>query len=62
MSSMSENEKARKSRRQAERGDYDPLERMRKVFDELAPEWEASRERSRRAIAEAEVALKLRSR
>jgi hypothetical protein len=45
-----------------DRSSGDPFERLRKYLDEVRPEWEASRERSKRALAELDAALKLRSR
>jgi hypothetical protein len=48
--------------RRADRNGEDPFERLRKYLDEVRPEWEASRERSKRALAELDAALKLRSR
>jgi len=61
MSQMPENGN-HESVSRVDRGDDDPLERVRKVIKELTPEWEASRERSKRALAEMDALLKLRSR
>ena len=62
MSHMPENEEAKRSSRRIEGSGDDPFERLRKYLKEVQPEWEASRERSRRALAELDAALKLRSR
>jgi hypothetical protein len=59
---MPERENHRRPSRRADRNDDDPLEQMRRFREEMEVEWEASEERSRRALAEMEVALKLRSR
>lgn len=59
---MPEHENHREPSKRIDGNGEDPLERMRKVFEEVRPEWEASRERSQRALAELDAALKLRSR
>jgi len=59
---MSEHKNDKVSSERADRNSDDPWERMQRVVEELRPEWEASRERSKRALAEADAALKLRSR
>jgi hypothetical protein len=59
---MPERENNEGASRRADRSGDDPFERLRKYLDEVRPEWEASRERSKRALAEMDAALKLRSR
>jgi hypothetical protein len=59
---MSEPDNSNEDSGRADRSGDDPFERLRKYLDEIRPEWEASRERSKRALAEMEIALKLSSR
>jgi hypothetical protein len=59
---MPERENHKKLSRRSDEKASDPFEQVRKLREELEPEWEASEERSKRALAEMEVALKLRSR
>ncbi|HEX6152844.1 MAG TPA: hypothetical protein VFZ19_04895 [Solirubrobacterales bacterium] len=59
---MPDNGNQEPAARRADRDQGDPLERVRKVIEEIRPEWEASRERSQRALAELDAALELRSR
>ncbi|MGN6257378.1 MAG: hypothetical protein ACTHN3_06475 [Solirubrobacterales bacterium] len=48
--------------RRRPRSSDDPMVRLREVMDKARKEFNASRERGRRAVAEADAALKLRSR
>jgi hypothetical protein len=59
---MPENGNHKPTSHRADRHDDDPLERVRKKIEEIRPEWEASRERSQRALGELDAALKLHSR
>ena len=59
---MQKNGTHERSSHRSRRGDSDPWEQIRKVLEEAQDEFEASRERSKRALAEADAALKIGSR
>jgi hypothetical protein len=59
---MNRNENSHTPRRRNAEDEDDPMIHLREVMDKARREIDASRARSRRALAEAEVALKLRSR